>query len=93
MHVSIIPRTAFGPASLIACTLACVIGTSIAQQCSAASECDVNIIKVNRVEIEDDKITISAEASIGMVTITPELPKAGKEIRRIGHYVPDITIK
>ena len=84
---------AFRPASLIATTLAILIGTAIAQQCSAASDCDVNIIKVNAVEIEDDKITINAEASIGMVIITPELPKDDKSRRFTGRHSTWIRIK
>lgn len=84
---------AFGPASLIASTLTILIGTAITQQCRAASDCDVNIIKVNRVEIEDDKITINAEASIGMMIITPEPSEDGKNRRFTGRHSTWITIK
>ncbi len=62
----------FRPASLMANALIILIGTVSVQPCSAASDCDVKIIKVNSVEIEDDKITINAEASIGMVIIYPK---------------------
>lgn len=83
----------FRPANLVANTLAILIGTAIAQQCRAASDCDVKIIKVNSVKIEDDRITINAEASIGMVIITPELPKDGKSRRFTGRHSTWIRIK
>lgn len=56
------------------------------QECRAASDCDVKIINVNSVEIEDDKITINAEVSVGIAIITPELPNDGKSRRFIGWY-------
>ena len=55
--------------------LACI---DTPQNCQAASDCDVKVIKVTSVTIGEDRITIKAEASIGMVIITPDFESSDK---------------
>lgn len=70
--------------------LACI---DTAQNCQAASDCDVKVIKVTSVVIEADKITIKAEASIGMVIITPDFessdkrPKGSRFTGRLSNWI------
>jgi len=85
--------TDFRLTNLFTIALTMMISCMVAQQCRAASDCDVKIIKVNSVEIEKDKITIVAEASISMVIITPVLPKDAKSLRFVGRDSTRIRIK
>jgi hypothetical protein len=73
--------------------LAMLTSFGMSQPCEAASDCDVKIISVKNVKIEEDKITIQAEASVSMVVITPELPADGKSLRFTGRYSTRIKMK
>ena len=81
------------PGKVIVTIVAILISTVSIQECRAASDCDVEITKVKSVMIEDNKITVVAEANIGMVIITPELPKDGKSARFTGRHSTWIRIK
>ncbi len=70
--------------------IACI---AIGQSCQAASDCDVTVIHAKSVVIEEDKITIVAEASIGMVIITPDFessdkrPKGSRFTGRLSNWI------
>tara|TARA_R110002072_G_scaffold179059_1_gene335070 strand:+ start:134761 stop:135303 length:543 start_codon:yes stop_codon:yes gene_type:complete len=85
----------FSPSSTnaLAIIMAVLVGIAITPECDAATDCDVQIIKVHKVEIDGNKITITAEASIKMVVITPEIPADGKSVRYTGRHSTWITIK
>ena len=59
----------------------CLINVQTSQ---AASDCDVTIVNVTSVVIEEDKITVTAEANIGMVIVTPDGEAEGKSVRFTG---------
>jgi hypothetical protein len=63
------------------------------QRCGAATDCDVTVLKATSVVIDEDKITIKAEANIKMVIILPKGESDGRPFGFAGRETVWIGMK
>ncbi len=90
MRLATMPLTPFSFVFAAFTSLFILVGGQI---CLAASDCDVAVMNVKSVVIEDGKIIVTAEANVGMVIITPDGEAKGKSVQFTGRESVWIQMK